>query len=138
MKVIDATGKVCGRLASAVAKLLLNGEEVSIINAERAVISGSPASITSLYKVRLDRGDKHKGPFLSRLPDRMMKRTVRGMLPYKKSSGRDALRRLRVFIGTPKDLNVKAEEINAKNVSNLTSEHITLQDLSKKLGRKDV
>ncbi|MBI3412824.1 MAG: 50S ribosomal protein L13 [Candidatus Aenigmarchaeota archaeon] len=138
MKVIDATGKVCGRLASSVAKMLLNGEEVSIINAEKAVISGSLASITSLYKVRLDRGDKHKGPFVSRLPDRMMKRTVRGMLPYKKSSGREALRRLKVFVGTPKEFGGKVDEMNTKTVSSLTSEHITLHDLSKKLGRKPV
>lgn len=138
MKVIDATGKVCGRLSSSVAKMLLGGEDVSIINAEKAVISGSPASITSLYKVRLDRGDKYKGPFISRLPDRMMKRMVRGMLPYKKSTGRNALRKLRVFIGTPKDLANAAVEIGAKDVSKLTSEHITLHDLSHKLGRKTV
>lgn len=138
MKVIDATGKVCGRLASVVAKTLLKGEDVFIVNAEKAVISGSPDSIARLYKVRLDRGDKHKGPFMSRLPDRIMKRMVRGMLPYKKPSGREALRRLRVFVGAPKDLNERAEEIVTKNISNLASEHITLQDLSQKLGRKAV
>ncbi|MBI4177698.1 MAG: 50S ribosomal protein L13 [Candidatus Aenigmarchaeota archaeon] len=138
MKVIDATGKVCGRLASVVAKLLLNGEEISIINAEKAVVSGSPESIARLYKVRLDRGDKYKGPFLSRLPDRMLKRTVRGMLPYKKSSGRNAFRKLRVFVGAPKDLAGTATEINVKDVSKITSEHITLQDLSHRLGRKVV
>ena len=138
MKVIDATGKVCGRLASTVAKMLLGGEDVSIINAEKAVISGSPDSIKNLYKIRLERGDKHKGPFISRLPDRMMKRTVRGMLPYKKSSGRNALRRLRVFIGAPKDLADNVMEIGAKDVSKLTSKHITLHDLSQKLGRKTV
>ncbi len=138
MKVIDATGKVCGRLASSVAKILLSGEEVSIINAEKAVISGSPDSIAKLYKVRLDRGDKYKGPFMSRLPDRMLKRMVRGMLPYKKSLGRDSLRRLKVFIGTPKDVAGKAEEFNSKSVAELTTEHVTLQELSHKLGRKVV
>lgn len=138
MKIIDATGKVCGRLASVVAKLLLKGEEISIINAEKAVISGSPDSIARLYKIRLDRGDKYKGPFISRLPDRMLKRTVRGMLPYKKSSGREAFRKLRVFVGVPKNLAGAAADINAKDVSSITSEHITLQDLSQKLGRKVV
>lgn len=138
MKVIDATGKVCGRLASATAKLLLGGEDVYIVNAEKAVVSGSPDSIANLYKIRLDRGDKYKGPFLSRLPDRMLKRMVRGMLPYKKPSGRSALRRLRVFIGTPKDLGGKTTEIGTKDVSKLTSEHVTLHDLSQKLGRKAV
>ncbi|MBI1971851.1 MAG: 50S ribosomal protein L13 [Candidatus Aenigmarchaeota archaeon] len=138
MKVVDAAGKVCGRLASAVAKMLLAGEDVSIINAEKAVVSGSPDSIANLYKVRLDRGDKYKGPFMSRLPDRMLKRMVRGMLPYKKPTGRNALRKLRVFVGAPKDLASAAVEIGAKDVSELTSEHVTLQDLSHKLGRKPV
>ncbi|MBI4167454.1 MAG: 50S ribosomal protein L13 [Candidatus Aenigmarchaeota archaeon] len=137
MKVIDATGKVCGRLASTTAKMLLAGEDISIINAEKAVISGSPDSIKDLYKIRLDRGDKYKGPFISRLPDRMLKRMVRGMLPYKKATGRNALRKLRVFIGTPKDL-VNIVDIGVKDVSKLTSEHITLHDLSHKLGRKTV
>jgi ribosomal protein L13 len=39
MIVIDASGSIMGRLASSVAKSLLNGEEVHVINAEEAVIS---------------------------------------------------------------------------------------------------
>ncbi|MFH0890023.1 MAG: 50S ribosomal protein L13 [Candidatus Aenigmatarchaeota archaeon] len=136
MKIIDASGFVCGRLSSAVAKMLLNGESVAIINVEKAVISGSPASIARLYKERLDRGDKYKGPFLSRLPDRMIHRMIRGMLPYKQDIGRKALRRLHVYIGSPKGIAGNAFEANFKKSSDLTSEYVTLQDLSHKLGRK--
>ena len=39
------------------------------------------------------------------MPDHIMKRTVRGMLPYQKnSSGRNAVRDLRVMIGCPANL----------------------------------
>ena len=45
MAVIDANGLILGRLASTVAKRLLSGdEEIHIVNAEKAVISGSRAS----------------------------------------------------------------------------------------------
>ena len=43
MKIIDASECIMGRLASSVAKTLLKGEEVHIVNAENAVISGSKA-----------------------------------------------------------------------------------------------
>ncbi len=136
MKIIDASGRVCGRLASTVAKMLINGESVSIVNAEKAVISGSPGSIAEQYKIRLQRGDKYKGPFLSRLPDRMITRMIRGMVSYKQASGRAALRRLRVYVGVPKEMENKFTDFDTKKASDLESEYITLQDLSMRLGRK--
>ncbi len=136
MKIIDASGKVCGRLASIAAKILIDGESVSIVNAEKAVISGSPDSIAEQYKIRLQRGDKYKGPFLSRMPDRMITRMVRGMVSYKQASGRAALRRLRVYVGVPKEMENKSTDLNLKKASDLESEYITLQDLSVRLGRK--
>ncbi len=136
MKVIDASGKVCGRLASTVAKMLINGESVSIVNAEKAIISGSPDSIAEQYKIRLQRGDKYKGPFLSRLPDRMITRMIRGMLPYKQPSGMAALRRLSVYVGVPREMENKSADFDTKKGSDLESEYITLQDLSERLGRK--
>lgn len=39
--IVDATGLVLGRLASVAAKSLLAGEEVKIVNAEKALITGS-------------------------------------------------------------------------------------------------
>jgi len=52
--VIDADNLILGRLASHCAKLLLNGEEVTVVNAEKSVISGSKKSITSDYKEKRD------------------------------------------------------------------------------------
>ena len=39
--VFDGKDKVLGRLASAVAKELLNGKKVAIVNAEQSIISGN-------------------------------------------------------------------------------------------------
>ncbi|RLI06236.1 50S ribosomal protein L13, partial [Candidatus Bathyarchaeota archaeon] len=38
--VIDASGLILGRMASIVAKRLLEGEQIEIVNAEKAVVSG--------------------------------------------------------------------------------------------------
>ena len=56
MAVIDANGLILGRLASTVAKRLLSGdEEIHIVNAEKAVISGSRASTLRDYRETRER-----------------------------------------------------------------------------------
>ncbi len=105
--VIDAKGKILGRLASFVAKQLLEGKRIAIINAEKAVISGNPQTILEKYKKRRSIEGKPKptkGPVQPRTPDRIVWKTIRGMLPMKKAKGREAIRRLRVYIGTPPEL----------------------------------
>ena len=109
--VYDATDLVMGRLASIVAKQLLSaaraGEEtrVIIVNAEKAVISGKKDSVINEYLERYRLNHARKGPFFPRMPDLIMKRSVRGMLPYqRKTSGRTAFRALRVEIGCPSHL----------------------------------
>ena len=109
--VYDATDLVMGRLASIVAKQLLSaaraGEEtrVIIVNAEKAIVTGKRTSVMSDYRAKYELNHARKGPFFPRMPDQILKRTVRGMLPYQKnSSGRGALKALRVEIGTPSDL----------------------------------
>jgi len=44
MLYIDADDQIVGRLSSKIAKLLLNGEEIMLFNAEKAVMSGTPVS----------------------------------------------------------------------------------------------
>ncbi|MBN17665.1 MAG: 50S ribosomal protein L13 [Candidatus Thermoplasmatota archaeon] len=109
--VYNAEDKVLGRLASVVAKQLLSakksGEDtrVIIVNAEKAIVSGKRSSVMSDYRQKYELNHARKGPFFPRMPDQILKRTVRGMLPYQKnSSGRGALKALRVEIGTPSDL----------------------------------
>ena len=100
-----------GRLASTVAELLLKAarddrdDKVIIINSEKAIVSGRPRSVLNTYQAKYKLNHPRKGPFFPRMPDMIMKRTIRGMLPYqRKSSGRRALRNLRVEIGCPSHL----------------------------------
>ncbi|MBI4021663.1 MAG: 50S ribosomal protein L13 [Candidatus Aenigmarchaeota archaeon] len=113
--ILDADHCIAGRTASRAAKELLKGKTVAIVNAEKAVISGSPRATIVAYRERVDRGDPYHGPFYPRTPERILKRMVRGMLPYKKTMGRDALKHLRVFVSVPADLQslptVKAKDL---------------------------
>ncbi|MFQ6075087.1 MAG: 50S ribosomal protein L13 [Candidatus Bathyarchaeia archaeon] len=105
--VIDASGLILGRLASHVAKRVLNGEEVAVVNAERAVITGRKGSIVESFKTRLGirtLGTQKKAPQHPRRPDTYVRRVVRGMLPWKKPRGKRAYRRLKVYIGVPQEL----------------------------------
>jgi large subunit ribosomal protein L13 len=134
--IVDATGLVMGRLASVVATQLLAGNEIKIVNAEKAIITGRRESIYEEYFACRDRGHKERGPYFPRRPEMIMKRTVRGMLPYKLKRGRDALSRLRIYIGVPRDLaGQQFEQPQAAKVRGASSSNfIELGDLSKRLG----
>ena len=102
MQVFNAEGMILGRFASHIAKLLIEnekagkGEEIFIVNAEKAVIVGSKDTILQRYHFMRDVGTYRKGPFYPRMPDRILRRTIRGMIPYQTPRGRKAFRRLRV------------------------------------------
>ncbi|MDQ1279104.1 MAG: large subunit ribosomal protein, partial [Thermoproteota archaeon] len=106
MIIIDASNLILGRLSSIVAKRLLTGESVIVVNAEKAVISGSRASIIDGYKKRLEirtLGSKEKSPKHPRRPEGLIRKTVRGMLPWHKPKGKNAYKRLKVYVGVPDD-----------------------------------
>lgn len=106
--IYDATGVVLGRLASVVAKKLLEGHTVEIVNAEKAVISGNKRLIIEEYlrKTKIKtKTNPRRGPFYPKRADRIVKRTIRGMLPWKKTRGREAYKRLLVYIGVPDHIN---------------------------------
>lgn len=135
-EIIDATDCVAGRLASKVAKLLLKGKQIEIINAERAVITGSPAHTLEKFQQRIDRGDPYKGPHYPREPHKIFRRMVRGMLPYKKPRGRKAFKNLKVHLSTPEKLKeedkIKLEEVKV----NPEDTYTTLAEISEKLTSK--
>jgi large subunit ribosomal protein L13 len=131
--IVDADNAILGRLATLIAKELLKGESIVVINSEKAVISGNPDAVFKRFFNKIKRGDPHKGPFYPKYPDRILKRVVRGMLPYKKDKGRKAFRRLRVFIGNPD--NLKGERIS-KTSEDLKCKFTTIEDLCKELGAK--
>ena len=136
MKIIDASECVMGRLASSVAKSLLNGEEVHIINAENAVISGSKEMVFGEYISKRNLNHPRKGPYYPRMPHMMLKRAVRGMIPYQKPKGREAFKRLKVDVGTPLALQKEKAETIEKAKINDSTKYIRLGDVSKNLGAK--
>lgn len=103
--IVDGKRTILGRLSSKVAKLLLNGKKVIVLNAEDIVISGRPENVFEKYQEWQDvitLTNPQKGPFHYTRPDLFVKRRIRGMLPWKKMRGRKAYDRLRVYIGTPR------------------------------------
>ncbi len=135
MKVYDGKDKVMGRLATQIAKDLLNGEEVRVVNAEKVVILGDRDMIFSKYKTNRERGKQMRGPFYPRRPERIFKRAVRGMLPYQQPKGRAAFKRLRAYIGVPKEF--KDSEIINPDVKEFHGKKgVTLAEVSSYLGAK--
>jgi len=108
--IIDATELILGRAASVIAKRLLQGETIVIVNAEKAAISGKRLSIIKEAKTFLEVGHPRKGPLHRRRPDQIVRRTVRGMLPWKKPKGKQAYKRLTPAGKSRKSLAVQARE----------------------------
>jgi len=131
--IVDADGAIAGRLATKIAKELLKGQSVIIINAEKAVITGNPDAIINRYKIKTERGDPNKGPFYPRQPDKLLRRVIRGMLPYKRPKGGAAFRRLQVFNGNPN--NLKGEKMS-KTIDDIECKYLTLKALGNKLGAR--
>lgn len=126
-----------GRLAALIAKELLNGVEVRVVNSTEIIITGKKSMVLSKYKKMRDLVHPRKGPYYPRRADRLFKRTVRGMLPIKKPKGRDAYSRLKVYLGTPPDLE-KARKIKvAASMKLNTANYIKLGEVSKRLGVED-
>ncbi|KAA0018010.1 MAG: 50S ribosomal protein L13 [Thermoplasmata archaeon] len=135
MTVIDASGAVLGRMASIVAKRLLKGEEIAIVNAEKAIILGDEQRVKQEYREKREIGTQRKGPFFPRMPHMIVKRTIRGMLPYQQPKGREAMKRLKCYIGVPdeyKDANMERVGIPEKK----PYKYITVEELSRYLGAK--
>jgi large subunit ribosomal protein L13 len=131
--IINADGATLGRLCTYVAKSLLNGEEITIINSEKAIISGKKSMIKERYKQKKEVGTYRKGPFFPRMPDRIVKRTIRGMIPYQTPHGRAAFKRLKCYIGIPKEFEDKKFE-RIKMAEKKPIDFITIMELSKSLG----
>ncbi len=95
MKIIDGKNAILGRLASYVAREALKGEEIAIVNCEQIVITGNKQRIKEeLEKKRGRVGSTEKGPKVSRTSEKIVKRTIRGMLPnYRTGRGRVALKK---------------------------------------------
>ncbi len=133
--IVSAEGLVLGRMCSKIAKRLLNGEQIIIVNAEKAIISGKKKSKVAEAKEFLDVGAPERGPFHSRRPDRIVRKTVRGMLPWPQPKAKTAYKRLKVFMGIPKELkDQKIETVEQASASKLKGPHFTLAELATEIG----
>ncbi len=132
--VIDARDHVLGRLSSNVAERILDGETIVVVNAQDILVTGNRSFTFSDYKTRTDRGKIRKGPYHPRRADMLFKWTVRGMVPFKKTSGREALRRVRAYVGVPREFeDLEMERIeNAMRVN--TGKYTTLGAVAGYLG----
>jgi len=135
---VDATNQIAGRLASRVAKLILTGQRVVVINAEKSLISGSRTSVLKEWQEKLEISSKVNpiyGPFHPRRPDNILKRMVRGMVPRKKSKGLTAMKRLRIYVGAPATVKTgKLTQFEDTSATRPIPVYVTMKELSKNLG----
>ncbi|PSQ06401.1 50S ribosomal protein L13 [Halobacteriales archaeon QS_6_71_20] len=140
--VVDGRDAIMGRVASQVAQRALDGERVAIVNAERAVITGDPEFTHEKYRTRANLGSD-SGPYYPKRPDRIFKRSVRGMLPYKTETGREAFENVRVYVGdpfesptsSPDDDAPEAEVLDGTSLDRLSNiEFTTLGEIAEDLG----
>jgi large subunit ribosomal protein L13 len=134
MQVIDGSEHIVGRLATYIAKQLLEGNEIIVVNTEKLVITGRKEQIFENYMHKRSRGKIRKGPYYPTVPDRMFRRIVRGMIPYQRPRGREAYKRLMTYIGVPKELQgVKTTKVE-KALDKGSLKKVYLGDVSKMLG----
>ena len=134
--VVDARDCILGRVSSKVAQRVLDGETVAVVNAERAVITGNEEATMETYHTRAELGSD-SGPYYPKRPDRIFKRAIRGMLPYKTEDGREAFANVRVYVGNPYERDEDAETVvldgtSLDRLSNI--KFTTLGDISESLG----
>jgi large subunit ribosomal protein L13 len=131
---IDGDNHIYGRLSTYVAKQLLLGEEVVIVNASKIAITGGRKFILEKFNHRRNIGSVRKGPYYPRTPDQIMRRSISGMLPIKKTKGLEALKKCKVFSSIPASLkDIEFVKIDKAMNTNATG-FITLGDISKILG----
>ncbi len=126
--VIDGSSCILGRTCTYAAKQALTGKKVVIVNCADLIVSGNKKNILERYKTKRARGgDAQKGPYFPRLPKDIVRRTIRGMLKYKKVQGNKAFKRIICFPDTPE------RYINSKKVSFKSNiqKSITLKELSR-------
>lgn len=136
--IIDATNLIVGRLASFAAKKAILGENVDIVNCEKAVMTGKRNNILNKYKEKRSRGTPQWGPFIPRLPDRLVRRVVRGMLRYKTPRGKAAFKRVMCHVSVPEKFNnEKLKNVDGANVDKLPNlKYISIREICKNMGGK--
>ncbi len=134
--IIDGKDMILGRLGSKIAKRALFGEEIKIVNCKEIVILGTKKFLVDKYKKKLSNKVIKQGPYYSRSPADIVKRSLRNMLPYKNKRGIEAFKRITCYNSVPSTLInkekeiVEAAKINEKSVFYYTK----IEVISKVLG----
>ena len=112
-RLVDAEGQTLGRLATQIAGFLRGkhlptfsehmdlGDFVVVVNASAIRVTGNKAQQRMYYRHSTYPGGLKAvalGDLLARQPERVIKHTVRGMLPHN-TLGRKMLRKLKVYAG---------------------------------------
>lgn len=128
--VVDAEGKVLGRLASEVAKILRGkhkpiytphvdtGDFVIIINAEKIVLTGNKLDQKMYRKHSLYPGGLKETPYrkiMANTPERAIEAAVKGMLPHN-SLGRKMFSKLKVYKGPEHEHQAQKPEVLELNI----------------------
>ncbi|MFH1221540.1 MAG: 50S ribosomal protein L13 [Candidatus Micrarchaeota archaeon] len=132
--VIDGTDYIFGRLATRIAKKALQGEEIQLINAENIVVLGNPKQIRDRYAERralVSKSNPEHAAKWPRVPHMLVKRMIRGMLPWKRTRGKDAYRRIIVHTGNPKKLT--ATEFQSDKYDGI-AKHVTIKQMCESAG----
>lgn len=136
MIIINGENLIMGRVLSRIAKYVLLGEEVALINCEKLMISGAKNVIISRQRFLADlKGKPNRGRFYYSGPSNSVKRSLRGMLPVN-NRGKLALARVKCYTGIPDEFkNQKQETFQADNISKLPNmKYMAVADICKEMG----
>ena len=130
--IINAEGAVFGRMCSFAAKKALEGNEINIVNCEKAIITGNKKDIIKKYdELRKKGGHSMKGPKYSNVSYKMIKHAIRGMIgDHRKGQGKIALSRIKCYNGIPEEY--RDEKMIKANAAKKIK-YMELGDLSNKI-----
>lgn len=112
---IDGKNAVLGRLAAFAAKKALEGKKVIIFNCNETIILGNKSDILKRYNIKVAKGHAaQEGPYFQRIPNLIVRRTIRGMLPRKKNRGRAALKNVICYCDMPKEFESREKVTHEK------------------------
>ena len=143
--IIDASNTVLGRVCTKAAKSALLGDQVVVINAEKAVVSGDRDMILRKELAKLEirnLGNPQKGPFHEKRADKYVRRAIRGMLPWHRYRGREAFAKVQVYIDVPEAEIKKNHKVDVKTAkiekfaNKKKGAYITVADLCRSIGGK--
>lgn len=147
IRIINADGHVLGRISTFVAKRALLEDNMIVVNAEKAIISGRKDMVIQKELEKLEiknKGNYTKGPFHQKRPDKFVRMSIRGMLPWNKDRGREAFSRVMVYIGVPEkeiqnNHNIDLKKAKIENLENLKKDvqrYVTVEEICRAIGGK--